>query len=103
MANKGEKVLDDTLDHIQGQFGDDTIRIQSETGIEALKDIAGIEKVNNFGKLQEVRVSSGIDPQKILTELLKKTRVTKFEITKPSLNDIFIRIASPEIKEDNHE
>ena len=60
------------------------------------------EKVNDFGKLQEVRVSSGIDPQKILVELLKKTRITRFEIAKPSLNDIFIRIASPEKKEDNH-
>ena len=103
MIYKGEKVLDGTLNHIQDQFGDDTIRIQSETGIVALEGISGIEKVNNFGKLQEVRVSSGTDPQKILSDVLKKTRITKFEITKPSLNDIFIRIASPEGKEDNHE
>ena len=65
-----------------------------------LKGLEGIDKVNDFGKLQEIRVASGVDPQKILAELLKKTRITRFEITKPSLNDIFIRIASPERKED---
>ena len=103
MIYKGKKVLDGTLPSIQDQYGNDTLRLQSEMGVNALVGITGIEKVNDFGKLQEVRVASGIDPQKILVELLKKTRITRFEITKPSLNDIFIRIASPERKEDNHE
>ena len=102
MIYQGKKVLDGTLSHIQDQYGNDTLRIQSDMGAGALEGVAGIEKVNDFGKLQEVRVASGIDPQKILADLLKKTRITRFEIAKPSLNDIFIRIASPEKKEDNH-
>jgi len=103
MIHRGEKVLDGTLTFIQDQYGNDTIRIQSEMGMKALEGMPGIEKVNNFGKLQEVRVASGIDPQEILSDLLQKTRITRFEITKPSLNDIFIRIASPERKEVDHE
>jgi ABC-2 type transport system ATP-binding protein len=102
MIYKGKKVLDGTLSEIQDQYGNDTLRIQSESGAAALEGISGIEKVNDFGKLQEVRVASGFDPQKILAELLKKTKITKFELTKPSLNDIFIRIASPERKEAGH-
>lgn len=103
MIYKGEKVLDGTLDHIQDQYGNDTLRIQSEMGGAALKGIKGIENVNDFGKLQEIRLEPDVDPQKILAELLKKTRISKFEITKPSLNDIFIRIASPERKEAGNE
>ena len=103
MIYKGKKVLDGTLDHIQDQYGNDTLRIQSEMGEEALKDLKGIENVNNFGKLQEIRLEEGVDPQKILADLLKKTRISKFEISKPSLNDIFIRIASPERKEAGNE
>jgi len=102
MIYQGKKVLDGTLDNIQDQFGLDTLRIQSELGTEALKGLKGIDNVNDFGKLQEIRLEEGVDPQKILAELLKKTRISKFEITKPSLNDIFIRIASPERKEANH-
>jgi len=102
MIYQGKKVLDGTLSHIQDQYGNDTLRIQTDKGASALEGMPGIEKVNDFGKLQEVRVSSGTDPQKILAELLKKTRITRFELTKPSLNDIFIRIASPERKEENH-
>jgi len=103
MIYQGKKVLDGTLTHIQDQYGNDTIQIQTEAGASALNGIAGIEKVNDFGKLQEVRVSSGADPQDILIELLKLTRISRFEIGKPSLNDIFIRIASPERKEAHHE
>ena len=102
MIYKGKKVLDGTLNEIQDQYGNDTIRIQSDLGTAALEGIKGIESVNNFGKLQEVRVSSGADPQTILADLLKQTRIMRFEITKPSLNDIFIRIASPERKEVSH-
>lgn len=102
MIYRGKKVLDGTLDHIQDQYGSDTLRIQSDMGVEALQGMKGIDNVNNFGKLQEIRLEAGVDPQKIITELLKLTRISKFEITKPSLNDIFIRIASPERKEANH-
>jgi ABC-2 type transport system ATP-binding protein len=103
MIYRGRKVLDGTLSHIQDRYGNDTIRIQSELGEAALKGIDGIDNVNDFGKLQEIRVASGADPQKILSELLKKTKILRFEITRPSLNDIFIRIASPERKEGIHE
>lgn len=101
MIYKGRKVLDGTLDSIQKQFGEDTIRVQMEDGVSALADIQGIEKVNDFGKVQEIRMAQGADPQKILTSIVAKTRVTKFEIASPSLNDIFIRIARPENTETN--
>lgn len=103
MIYKGRKVLDGTLSEIQDQYGNDTIRIQSDMGAVALEGMKGIEHVNDFGKLQEVRVAPGTDPQKILGDLLVKTRISKFEITRPSLNDIFIRIASPERKEAGNE
>lgn len=102
MIYQGRKVLDGTLTNIQDQFGSDTIRIQSDMGVAAFEGISGIEKVNDFGKLQEIRLASGINPQEILKNLLSKTRISRFEITKPSLNDIFIRIAAPEKKEVYH-
>ena len=35
-------------------------------------------------------------PQAFLQTLVAKTRVHQFEITRPSLHDIFVRIAQPE-------
>jgi ABC-2 type transport system ATP-binding protein len=102
MIYKGHKVLDGTLAQIQDQYGADTLMIQTEKGAPALDGIRGISKINNFGKIQEIRLDEGADPQKILAAVMKNTAVYKFELTKPSLNDIFIRIAAPERKEVNH-
>lgn len=102
MIHNGKKVLDGTLHNIQDNYGNDTVRIQTEAGMNALTELRGIEKVNDFGQLQELRLVQGADSQQILADVMKKSRVLKFEVTRPSLHDIFIRIASPERKEESH-
>jgi ABC-2 type transport system ATP-binding protein len=102
MIYKGRKVLDGTLQSIQDQFGQDTILLKTEMGITALAGMEGIEKVNDFGQLQEVRLLPGTDPQRILEQLISKTSIHQFEMSSPSLEDIFIRIARPD-KNNNHE
>ncbi|MCJ7449425.1 MAG: ATP-binding cassette domain-containing protein [Bacteroidales bacterium] len=102
MIYKGKKVLDGTLDSIQKKYGLDTIRIQSEGGVNILDGIPGIEKINDFGQGQEIKVNKEVDNQDILSAIMRKTKVMKFEIASPSLNDIFIRIARPE-KDEHHE
>ncbi|OFY66378.1 MAG: hypothetical protein A2V46_02540 [Bacteroidetes bacterium RBG_19FT_COMBO_42_7] len=95
MIYNGRKVLDGTLEAIQKNYGQDTIRLQTDGGARVLEGIPGIDKINDFGKIQEIKVSNGADNQIILATLMTRTRVSRFEITSPSLNDIFIRIARP--------
>lgn len=102
MIYKGKKVLDGTLTDIQDKYGTDTIRIQTDKGISAMKDIPGIEKISDFGRVQEIRKTDKADTQEILARIMKVARVNRFEVTKPSLNDIFIRIASPDKSEVNN-
>jgi len=96
MIYKGQKVLDGTLRSIQDVYGQDTIRLQTEMGSEALKGVAGSDKVNDFGQVQEVRLLPDTDPQSILKQVLEKTRVDRFEMSAPTLEEIFIRIARPD-------
>src|SRR5262249_22963980 len=95
MIYKGNKVLDGTLDSIQDRYGRDTVRVRVEgTNFDPHK-ISGVEKVNDFGRLQELRLAAGADSQHLLAELMHQGRVTHFELTRPSLHDIFVRIAGP--------
>ena len=103
MIFRGRKVLDGTLESIQDRYGNDTIRIRTENGVEALEGIKGVEKVTDFGQVQELRMAPGADPQQILSGILTKSRVTSFEVTKPSLHDIFIHIAGPEARGESDE
>jgi len=40
-------------------------------------------------------MACGADPQSVLTELIARTRVFEFSVARPSLHDIFVRIAKP--------
>jgi len=93
MIFKGRTVLDGSLDAIQAEYGHDTVRLKLADGVNALSGLAGIESVNDHGNYQDVRLT--VDPQAFLQRLMERTRVLRFEISKPSLYDIFIRIAKP--------
>ncbi len=96
MIYKGKKVLDGTLSGIQDKYGNDSIRLACDNASKVLTGISGIQKVNDFGQYQELRLKEDTDPQSILKQILEVTKVSRFELTTPSLLDIFIRIASPE-------
>jgi ABC-2 type transport system ATP-binding protein len=99
MIFRGKKVLDGTLESIQDRYGNDTIRVIAGDGLRALADLPGVEKVRDLGQVQELRMARGCDPQDVLRTLVSRTRVSSFTIARPSLHDIFVRIAAPESAE----
>ena len=62
-------------------------------GAKTLKGMPGVESVRDHGQVQEVRLRG--DAQEFLRALMNKTAVHHFEQTRPSLHDIFVRIARP--------
>ena len=93
MIFKGRRCSTARCEEIQAQYGFDTVRLRTAAGAGALAGMPGVEAVNDYGQLQEVRLSC--DPQRFLQQLAAKTAVHHFEITRPSLHDIFVRIARP--------
>lgn len=94
MIFKGDKVLDGPMENIYSQYGQDTLRVRTDEGVAVLQGLPGVEQVLDLGRYQEVRVEG--DPQTFLRSLAEKTSVRHFEETRPTLHDIFIRIAGPE-------
>jgi len=102
MIFKGKKVLDGTLASIQDTYSNDTIRIRTDGGKSTLHELDGVEKVIDFGQVQDLRMSENCDPQKVLATIMSRTRIRSFDIVKPSLHDIFIRIAGLKEGEIDH-
>jgi ABC-2 type transport system ATP-binding protein len=95
MIFKGKKVLDGTLDAIQAQYGEDTVVVRSSDGAAVLDGLPGVISINDRGNEQEVRLGSA-SPHEFLAALVARTDVQRFEVVRPSLQDIFVRIARPE-------
>jgi ABC-2 type transport system ATP-binding protein len=91
MIFRGRKVLDGTLAEIQSLYGADTIRVRTSGGRDVLEQLPGVVAINDHGNVQDLRVTG--DAQAFLHALLQVTEVHEFAITRPSLHDIFVRIA----------
>jgi ABC-2 type transport system ATP-binding protein len=102
MIHKGRKVLDGTLQMIQSAYGQDTLRVQLGKDGVPLDGLPGVARVTDFGRLQELRLEPGADPQAVLAALMARGPVLHFEVAHPTLEDIFVRIAGPSIEEVSH-
>ncbi len=102
MIFKGNKVLDGTLDEIQAKYGMDTLRVKVDLNGSRLDGLPGVASVADFGRYQELRVQEGVNTQDVLAHLMKLGTVHHFEHAHPSLHDIFVRIAGPEAREEEH-
>lgn len=95
MIYRGKKVLDGTMRQIQAEHGMDVIRVRMESNGASVRldGLPGVAQVIDQGNYQELRTVPGADRQGVLAELMRRGRVEQFEVTHPSLNDIFLRIA----------
>ena len=103
MIFRGRKVLDGTLDEIQSDYGTDTVRVRVDGPVDVLRSVPGVTGVNDHGQLQELRFTG--NPQALLSALVARVPVLHFEVSHPSLHDIFVRIARPtseELREASH-
>ena len=94
MIFNGDKVLDGTMDDIHTRYGQDTVRVRAALGGATLGSLPRVQQVLDLGRYQELRYDG--DPQELLAELARRGTVEHFELTRPTLHDIFIRIAGPE-------
>ena len=74
MIFRGKKVLDGSLASIQSSYGSDTIRVEVAGGNSMLGELPGIERINDLGQVQELRMAAGCDPQEVLRTLVARTQ-----------------------------
>jgi ABC-2 type transport system ATP-binding protein len=95
MIHQGRKVLDGRLEAIQDAYGSDTVRVLLEGGAVGADGLPGVVAVTDFGRWQELRLAPGVDSQEVLGRLMARGRVRHFELARPALHDIFVRLARP--------
>jgi ABC-2 type transport system ATP-binding protein len=95
MIFKGRKVLDGTLAEIQERYGEDTVRVRFGDRLAGRDELfPGVTRCVDHGNFQELQMQRGADTQALLEALTRRGRVEHFEVARPSLHDIFVRIAA---------
>jgi len=89
MIHRGKGVLYGKVNEIKSRFGKNTIQLDFEG---ELKNIQGVKKINHSGNFAELILDPGADAQDVLKNIVKSVRVNRFEVSLPSLNEIFIQV-----------
>ncbi len=91
MINRSRKVLDGKLREIRRSFSRNAVALQFQGGDGVLNDSALVANIRQHGDDTEVLLVPGASPQDLLRRLVESgATVTRFELTEPSLHDIFI-------------
>lgn len=90
MIDRGCAVLYGNLSEIKWRYRNNSLIVSTD---QDFSQIDGVIKKVDHGRHSELFLGEGADPQQVLVQLIDKgVRVDHFEISTPSLNDIFIQL-----------
>ncbi len=93
MIYKGKKVLDGTLDEIKSGYGANVLRVRMADGSPLPETIPGVNDQIQSGRFVDLQLESESMRSTVLRNLAAVGDVEHFETVRPSLHDIFVRIA----------
>jgi ABC-2 type transport system ATP-binding protein len=97
LINRARKVVGGSLREVKESYGTNLIAFRGTNAERVLEDKTLVERVISHADEQELHLADGVDPQRVLKALIESGAiVSKFELTEPSLNDIFIEKVSSE-------
>jgi len=92
---KGQKVADGTLAQVKREYGGEYVAIRLDD--ESLREAAAVERMPQVARMREhgreleVELREGADPHGLLLQLVQAgVKMRRFEVTEPSLEQIFI-------------
>jgi ABC-2 type transport system ATP-binding protein len=95
MIDRGRKVLDSTMDEIQGQHDPRTILVEPEDrSIDGaiLERMRGVRRVRRDGNELEAALDDGADPAEMMRTIFDAMPVRRIERKRVTLEDVFISI-----------
>lgn len=98
LMHRGDKIIDGTLKEVRSS-GDHGIQLDYDGDGSFLKEMVGVERVNDSGKQAEIYLQKGVDPQSILSQIVGKVTVRRFDLREPSLHEIFVRAVGGDVDE----
>jgi ABC-2 type transport system ATP-binding protein len=90
LINKGRVLLDGPIAQVRSTGGS-TVQLDYEGDGSVLKNLVGVNRVNDAGKHAEFVLAPGHDADDLLKQIVGKVKVRRFDNREASLHEIFLR------------
>jgi len=98
MINNGKKVIDGSLSSVKRDFGTKFIKVKYEGDARFVSSLDYVKSVRDYGNEMEIEPTDINCKDALLKDLMDKISIYSFQVTEPSLNNIFIRKVGPSAK-----
>jgi len=100
LIDRGEKILDDTMEGIRQTFDPRTIEVEPTIGNELPVAIEGVAHRSNQGEHGiELHLEPGRDPQDVMQRILASCPVRSIRLRRPTLDEIFVMLVRDRMHE----
>lgn len=94
MIHEGRKVLDSSMAEIRARFDPRTILVETAApeAARALQALPGLREVRGVNGALEISLDERVDPQQAIRAIVATAPVSRVELRRPTLEDVFIQI-----------
>ena len=96
MIHHGRKVLDGPLQTIKSEVARRAIRLTAYGDSAFVKELPYVERVREYGNDLEIFLRDDASPQQLLHALVERLEIARFDVSEPSLYDIFLAEVAPD-------
>lgn len=92
LIHRGQSMLQGKLTDIKARFGKNRCRLRYDGEARFLQDRSLVSRYDDYGQYVEIQPCDGVKPQALLAKAMEQVTVSGFDVTEPSLNEIFITV-----------
>ena len=97
MINRGDTVLDESLDGIRRRFDPHTVEVEpleTDADPSRLADLDGVAHVERRGATWEVTLAEGADAVRTIPAMVACVPAARVELRRPTLEDVFVQLVT---------
>lgn len=96
LINRSHKIIDGPVNDVRAQFAARVVEIDAEGDLAALADFPGVADARISSGHARLELADGTAPNAVLERTLQVAQVLRFEIQRPDLQEIFVKLVRRE-------
>ncbi|RMF61775.1 MAG: ATP-binding cassette domain-containing protein [Calditrichaeota bacterium] len=90
ILHRGELILKGQKSALLERFKENIIIVEAEDNLQPLKNIPGVKRIVQEKQVARLYVDKQMLPQKVLEAIIRTVNVSRVEVHKPGLNEIYL-------------
>lgn len=92
LINKARKVIEGTINEVRAQFAARVVILDADGDLDRVAELPGVETARVTLGHARLQLTDAADPNDILQAALRHVRVLRFEVQRPDLQEIFVKL-----------